>query len=313
METLTRDPRGGAPAAESVRYIRRGDDEYPDRLNHLHRPPEGLWARGPIRLPADRMIGIVGTRRATEYGRRVAHDLAADLAAEGWAIVSGLAGGIDTAAHRGALAAGGRTIGVLGCGVDRVYPLANRRLQESMGRKGLLLSEYPPDRIPEKFHFPERNRIIAALSEALVVVQAPERSGALITARLALELGREVLAVPGPVDQAVSRGTHNLLRDGAALVESARDVLEELAGPCRGMVGPVQPTLFDVVPSRSADDRDPVSRLRAALVEGPALADDLARMAGIAVSDTLTALCRMELRGAVRSLPGHRYELVRRP
>jgi DNA processing protein len=266
-----------------------------------------------MRVPADRMIGIVGTRRATEYGRRVAHDLAADLAAAGWVVVSGLAGGIDAAAHSGALGSGGGTIGVLGCGVDRVYPLANRRLQESMGRQGLLLSEYPPDRIPEKFHFPERNRIIAALSEALVVVQAPEKSGALITAKLALELGREVLAVPGPVDQAVSRGAHSLLRDGAALVESARDVLEELAGPCRGMLEPVQPTLFDAVPSPAAVDQDPISRLRAVLVEGPALADDLARATGIAVSDTLTALCRMELGGSVRSLPGHRYELVRRP
>jgi DNA processing protein len=311
VETLTSDPQGGAPAPEPVRYIRRGDDEYADRLNHLHRPPEGLWARGPIRLPADRMIGIVGTRRATEYGRRVAHDLAADLAAEGWIVVSGLAGGIDAAAHRGALAAGGRTIGVLGCGVDRYYPVANRRLQESMGRQGLLLSEYPPDRVPEKYHFPERNRIIAALSEALVVVQAPERSGALITAKLALELGREVLAVPGPVDQAVSRGTHRLLRDGAALVESARDVIDELSGPC-GRALEQHPTLFETVPAPAADE-DAAGRLRAVLVEGPALADDLARRTGIPPSETLTALCRLELGGAVRSLPGHRYELVRHP
>ena len=147
----------------------------------------------------------------------------------------------------------------------------------------------------------------------MVVVQAPEKSGALITAQLALELGRDVLAVPGPVDQAVSRGTHSLLRDGAALVETARDVLDELDGPCRGRPEPGQPTLFDAVPSPTAGDEDPISRLRAVLVEGPALADDLARVTGMAVSDTLTALCRMELGGAVRSLPGHRYELVRRP
>lgn len=313
METLTREAQGGEPVAEAVRYIRRGDDEYSDRLNHLRRPPRGLWARGPVRLPGDHMIGIVGTRRATEYGRRVAHDLAADLAVAGWTIVSGLAGGIDAAAHRGALAARGSTVGVLGCGVDRVYPVANRRLQQSMGRQGLLLSEYPPDRFPEKFHFPERNRIIAALCEALVVVQAPEKSGALITAKLALELGREVLAVPGPVDQAVSRGTHQLLRDGAALVETAHDVLEELVGPCHGISDPIQPTLFDARPSPGADDEDPVRRLRALLVEGPARADDLACATGIAVSEALGVLCRMELGGAVRSLPGHRYELVRRP
>jgi DNA processing protein len=258
------------------------------------------------------MISIVGTRRATEYGRRMAHDLAFDLAAEGWSIVSGLASGIDAAAHRGALAAGGTTIGVLGCGIDRVYPVAHRGLQEAVSRSGLLLSEYPPDRSPRKFHFPERNRIIAALGDALVVVQAGEKSGALITAGMALDLGREVLAVPGPADQSVSRGTHKLLRDGAALVERARDVLEQLEGPCVGPV-PVQGTLFDAAFSSAADGGDPAGRLRAVLGEGPALADDLARLTGIAVSEALTALCRMELGGTVRSLPGHRYELVRRP
>ncbi len=260
------------------------------------------------------MIGIVGTRRATEYGRRMAHDLASDLAAEGWVVVSGLAAGIDAAAHRGALAAGGTTIAVLGCGVDRVYPVANRELYEEIGRRGLLLSEYPPTRTPRKHHFPERNRIIAALGEALVVVQAGEKSGALITAGLALDLGREVLAVPGPADQPVSRGVHRLLRDGAALVETSMDVLEEVGGIGSVASAGAQGSLFSSgAVSTASPPGGPSGRLREALSGGPAPVEALARASGVEVSEALATLCRMELGGAVRSLPGHRFELVRRP
>jgi DNA processing protein len=259
------------------------------------------------------MIGIVGTRRATEYGRRMAHDLALDLAAQGWVIVSGLAGGIDAAAHRGALAAGGTTIGVLGCGVDRVYPVRNRFLYASIAERGLLLSEFAPGTDPRKHHFPKRNRIIAALSSALVVVQAGEKSGALITVEMALDLGREVLAVPGPADQAVSRGVHQMLREGAHVAETATDVLRQL-----GESGPHEPwgiqgTLFDShARPPGAHATGPASRLREELVAGPALVDDLARASGITVPAALAMLCRMELGGVVRSLPGHRFELVTR-
>jgi DNA processing protein len=312
VETLTGAPVGGRPPDSPPRRIQRGGPEYAERLTHLHVPPARLWARGPLRLPADRMIGIVGTRRATEYGRRMAHDLAFDLAAEGWTIVSGLAAGIDAAAHRGALAAKGETIAVLGCGVDHVYPVANRGLYESIGRLGLLLSEYAPDQTPRRFHFPERNRIIAALSSALVVVQAGERSGALITAGFALNLGREVLAVPGHADQPVSRGVHQLLRDGAAVVESARDVLRELGESTGEETCAVQGSLFGPgAGSTSRGGRGAAVYLREALECGPELVDELARVTGIAVSEALAILCRMELGGMVRSLPGHRYELVR--
>lgn len=314
MATLSGGPAGTRSPPAAVRRFERGDPEYPERLTHLHDPPAGLWARGAIRLPADRMIGIVGTRRATEYGRRMAHDLAFDLATAGWAIVSGLAAGIDAAAHRGALAAGGTTIAVLGCGVDRVYPAANRGLYQAIGQGGLLLSEYPPEQAPRKFNFPERNRIIAALSSALVVVQAGERSGALITAGLALNLGREVLAVPGPADQSVSRGAHQLLRDGAAVAETALDVLRQLYGPAYDGGATVQGTLFDASGSLPDAARPaPAARLREALAGGPAPVDELSRVTGIEVSETLATLCRMEIGGKVRSLPGHRFELVRRP
>jgi len=260
------------------------------------------------------MIGIVGTRRATEYGRRMAHDLAFDLATAGWAIVSGLAAGIDAAAHRGALAAGGTTIAVLGCGVDHVYPVANRGLYKAIGRCGLLLSEYPPEWTPRKFQFPKRNRIIAALGSALVVVQAGERSGAMITAGQALDLGREVLAVPGAADQPVSRGVHQLLREGAAVAETALDVLRQLHGPAYDGGPTVQGTLFDAEGSSAeAETRGSAERLRGVLVSGPAPVDELSRVTGIEVSETLATLCRMEIGGTVRALPGHRFELVRSP
>lgn len=311
MATLSGGPARADSAPAPVRRIERGDSEYTDRLTHLHNPPDGLWARGPIQLPADRMIGIVGTRRATEYGRRMAHDLAFDLATEGWAIVSGLAAGIDSAAHRGALAAGGATIAVLGCGVDHVYPESNRGLYQAIGQRGLLLSEYPPGQTPRKFHFPARNRLIAALGSAVVVVQAGERSGALITAGLALNLGREVLAVPGAADQLVSRGAHQLLREGAAVAESALDVLRQLHGPAYDGSPNVQGTLFDAVNGPQEEEaRGAAGRLREALIRGPAPVDELSRLTGIDVSETLAALCRMEIGGTVRSLPGHRFELV---
>jgi DNA processing protein len=314
VETLSGVRAGAGSPSAIARRIDRGDPEYPERLTHLHDPPNGLWARGAIRLPPDRMIGIVGTRRATEYGRRMANDLAFDLATAGWAIVSGLAAGIDAAAHRGALAAGGTTIAVLGCGVNHVYPKANRQLYEEIERFGLLLSEYPPVWTPRKFQFPERNRIIAALGSALVVVQAGERSGALITAGQALNLGREVLAVPGPADQPVSRGVHQLLREGAAVAETALDVLRQLYGPAYEGGPSVQATLFDA-DGGSPDTGTPGSaeRLRGVLADGPAPVDELARVTGIEVSETLATLCRMEIGGTVRALPGHRFELVRHP
>lgn len=313
METLSGGRAGASSPPAPVRRIERGDPEYPERLTHLPDPPEGLWVRGPIRLPPDRMIGIVGTRRATEYGRRMAHDLAFDLATAGWAIVSGLAAGIDAAAHRGALAAGGTTIAVLGCGVDHVYPVANRGLHEAIGRCGLLLSEYPPEWTPRKFQFPERNRIIAALGSALVVVQAGERSGALITAGQALNLGREVLAVPGAADQPVSRGVHQLLREGAPVAETAVDVLRQLYGPAYDGTSTIQGTLFEADGgSPEAGARDSAERLCGVLAGGPAPVDELSRVTGIEVSEALAMLCRMEIGGTVRALPGHRFELVRR-
>jgi len=206
------------------------DDGYPGVLRQIHDPPGVLFVRGSL-VPRDALaIAMVGTRHATHYGLRVASRLAASLARAGLAIVSGMARGIDAAAHRGALEAGGRTVAVLGSGVLNIYPPEHRELAEQIIAQGALLSEAPPRAAPHSGVFPQRNRIISGLCLGVVVVEAGLRSGALITARLAMEQGRDVFAVPGPVESRASRGCHRLIRDGAKLVETADDVLEEL-GP----------------------------------------------------------------------------------
>ena len=203
---------------------------YPRLLREIHNPPGVLFVRGRLQ-PADALaVGIVGTRHASQYGLRQAERLAGSLARAGLTIVSGLARGIDAAAHRGALAAGGRTIAVLASGVLNIYPPEHDRLAEEVIAQGALLSESPPTAQPLSGAFPQRNRLISGLSLGVIVVEAAERSGALITARHAMEQGREVFAVPGNVDSRTARGCHRLIRDGAKLVESADDVLEEL-GP----------------------------------------------------------------------------------
>ena len=203
---------------------------YPARLKEICDAPSLLFARGKL-LPQDELaIAIVGTRHATPYGIRQAERLARGLAAAGFTIVSGLARGIDAAAHRGALSAGGRTLAVLGSGLLNIYPPEHKNLASQISEHGAVLSEYPSLRPPKSGTFPQRNRLIAGLSLGVIVVEAPERSGALISATMAAEQGREVFAVPGPVDQRASKGCHQLIRDGAKLVESVEDVIEEL-GP----------------------------------------------------------------------------------
>ena len=213
-----------------ISILLREDDEYPRPLQEIVDPPPVLYASGTL-LPQDNVaIGIVGTRHATLYGKKQAMRLAGGLARAGLTIVSGLARGIDAAAHRGALEAGGRTIAVLGSGLLNLYPPEHGELAEAVLDSGAVLSEQPPRAEPMAGAFPQRNRIISGLSLGVIVVEAAERSGALITARLAMEQGREVFAVPGRVDDRNSRGCHRLLRDGATLVENVDDVLEQL-GP----------------------------------------------------------------------------------
>jgi DNA processing protein len=217
-------------AQHQIDILLEQDAQYPAMLREIPDPPGVLFRRGDSR-PADRLaLAIVGTRHATRYGLRQAERLAAGLARAGLTIVSGLARGIDAAAHRGALEAGGRTIAVLGSGVLNVYPPEHAPLADAIGRQGMVLSELPPLQQPMSGTFPQRNRLITGLSLGVLVIEAAERSGALISATHAAEQGRDVFAMPGPVDSRMSRGCHRLIRDGAKLVETVDDVLEEL-GP----------------------------------------------------------------------------------
>ena len=205
-----------------------GTPEFPALLSEIANPPERLWARGDRSLLTRTAIAIVGARDATREGREISYQIAADLVRSGIVVVSGLARGIDAAAHSGALDGGGTTIAVLGTGIDRVYPAENKELHERIAAQGLLLTEFEPGANPDLFHFPQRNRIISGLSRAVVVVEARDKSGSLITARLAAEQGRDVMAVPGTIVGGRNRGANALLRDGAKLVESAVDILQEL-------------------------------------------------------------------------------------
>lgn len=205
------------------------DEEYPSRLKQLSDPPPVLYCRGDLSLLSKPSVAVVGSRAATSYGRRVANSLGRDLGRHGVTVVSGLALGIDSEAHWGSLDSAGKTVAVLGCGVDVIYPKQNRKLFEEIVEKGLVVSEYPMGSRPEGFRFPARNRIISGLSEGVVVVEAARKSGSLITAQLALDYNREVFAVPGQVDSYKSEGTHWLLQQGAKLVQGVPDVLEELS------------------------------------------------------------------------------------
>jgi DNA processing protein len=208
--------------------IHLGTAEYPQLLAEIADPPACLWARGDRTVLKTIAVAVIGARAASPEGLLAAEEIACDLARAGVVVVSGLARGIDSAAHRGALDGGGKTIAVLGTGIDVVYPAENDRLAEEIAANGLLLTEFPPGAPPQDFHFPRRNRIISGLSKAVVVVEAREKSGSLITARLAADQGRDVMAVPGTVVGGRNRGANALLRDGAKLVESAVDILQEL-------------------------------------------------------------------------------------
>lgn len=309
------EARLAALEAGGVRVVRYGGPGYPETLRHLHHPPIVLYLQGPLELPGRRAVAVVGTRRATEYGRRLARDIAAGLAAEGWWVVSGMARGIDGAAHRAALDVGGRTAGIVAGGVDIEYPASHRSLFRELRERGVLASEFPPGTRPEAGLFPRRNRIIAALARAVVVVQAGRRSGALITAGHALELGREVAAVPGPIGPSASRGVHDLLRDGAALVTSADEVLE-LVGERRppdpdGRGGAWPPPEW--LPASAlpllGGLKEEALRVWAAARAGPAAGEALAEASGLEREAGRSLLDRMVLAGLLDRLPGDRYEL----
>jgi DNA processing protein len=276
------------------------DGEYPLFLREIFDPPCVLYYRGrpeALRGPA---VALVGTRRPTPYGKAVAERLAEDLASRGIVIVSGMALGIDACAHGGALR-GGRTVAVLGSGLDVTYPRHNRRLAEAIAAKGTVVSEFPLGTEPYQANFPRRNRIIAGLAQAVVVVEAAEQSGSLITAQLALDEGREVAAVPGNVTSEVSRGTHKLLRQGAKLVESWVDVAEELAPALRDELLARGPGAPGRLPLPTADEAGVLDRLR---IDETTNVDALVEATGRPVTEVLTLLLGLEVKGLVVAGPG---------
>ena len=291
---------------------------YPPLLAAMTRPPV-LYVRGRMVADDALAIAIVGSRNATPYGVATAEALAANLAVRGMTIVSGLARGIDAAAHRGALEAGGRTVAVLGCGIDLVYPPEHRTLAGAIEQHGALVSQFPPGTPPLRHHFPMRNAVIAGLSLGVVVVEATEKSGALITARLAADLGREVYAVPGRVSSAQSRGAHGLLQDGAKLVGDWTDVVQELPEAWRRLVRDVAaPTGAANRPAARGDSGHPKgdNRVHDGRVmdllrpDEPRHIDDLIEQSGLPPMRVAAELVGLELEGRARQMAGQRWLAV---
>ncbi|KJV29855.1 DNA-binding protein [Aquitalea magnusonii] len=275
------------------------DDDYPQALAETAAPPPLLFARGQRALLQRPMLAMVGSRSATPPGKQIAEDFARQLSAHGYTIVSGLASGIDAAAHRGALQESGSTIAVIGTGIDRVYPASNRELAHQIGRSGLILSEFPLGAGPVAGHFPRRNRIIAGLSRGCLVVEANINSGSLITARLAAESGREVMAVPGSIHNPQARGCHRLLRDGARLIETVDDVLDEI-----GRVASPP-----ITPAATAGENQPVDDpILAIMGFDPVSSEALATQLGLTQGEVYAMLLELELAGKLTSLPGGRVQ-----
>jgi DNA processing protein len=319
---------------DTARVLARDDADYPALLRPVPDAPDPLHVRGRL-LSGDALaVAIVGSRRATPYGLDVAETLAADLAARGVTVVSGLARGIDSAAHRGALRVGGRTVAVLGSGVDVVYPPENQRLADEIVARGALVSQFALGTPPLAYNFPTRNRVIAGLSLAVVVVEAAERSGSLITARLAAELGREVLAVPGRVTAPESRGANRLIQDGAALALGWEDVIAALPdrwrvcvavdgrsgaageaavawrGAAEGEPSGYEKEVTVASAPRPAPTRPELQQLLSLIGEDPLDIDRLIERSGLGAGPVSAALLDLELDGRVRQMEGKRFVRV---
>ncbi|ANO49892.1 DNA-processing protein DprA [Woeseia oceani] len=291
------------------RLIPVTSDDYPELLRRISGWPPLLYLKGSVdalHLPA---IAIVGSRNPTRGGENNSRQFAKHLGECGFTIVSGLAQGIDSAAHRGALDAGAATIAVLGHGIDRVYPASNHELAHAITSNGALLSEYPLGTPPRREHFPARNRLISGLSLGTLVIEAAYRSGSLITARLASEQGREVFAIPGSIHNALARGCHRLIRDGAKLVESAADIIDELQ-PLVGHLMQHKDTVQHV--ENSAVVRNPEHEsLLAAMGYDPVSADELAANSALTIDEVCSMLLILELEGQVEMLPGGNYSRLK--
>jgi DNA processing protein len=315
VEQLTDKARakvlGPAPAAierdlklieeNTVSVVPITSDDYPISVKQIYDPPVVLYVSGSI-VESDKMaVAIVGSRKATVYGRSIAEHIARDLATRGLTIVSGGARGIDTAAHKGALAVGGRTVAFLGCGIDVTYPAENKKLFEAIAENGAVVSEFPLGSTPEPWRFPPRNRLISGLSIGVLVCQCPSRSGALITASYALEQGKDVYAVPGNVDDERNSGCHQLIKDGARLVESAEDILQELGIERKDDGAPGQMLL----PIDSLNDQE--RKIISLLSLEPMQVDEIIEASGLGAPMVAGTLTVLEMKGTVKRVPGNAY------
>lgn len=283
----------------NVHVITINDDNYPPLLKEIPGPPAMLFVQGEITKSDELAVAIVGTRKCTPYGRTVARRLAGDLAQRGFTIVSGLAVGIDGEAHEGTLAAGGRSIAVLACGPDITYPRSHKSLCQQLAESGAVVTEYAFGTRPLRERFPARNRLISGLSLGTVVVEAPAKSGALITARLAGEQGREAFAVPGDINSPTSRGCHALIKDGAQLVEVAEDVVDGL-----GILLQAVPARPEPLKVELHGDEEVVYQ---ALSHEPAYIDQIAEGCGLPAAQVTSALMLLEVKGLVRRFPGSTF------
>jgi len=291
---------------QKVRIVSYWNPEYPNLLKTIHDPPVLLFVKGT--LPESDSIGVavVGTRTPSMYGRTVAERFAAELSDYGITVVSGLARGVDTAAHRGAVKAGGKTVAVLGSGVDVVYPPENKKLYDDIVENGAVISEFVMGTLPESMHFPRRNRIISGLSRGTLVVEAGDKSGALITAYIALDQGRDVFAVPGNITSPKSKGTNRLIREGAKPVDCIEDILVEIP---EKRIPLTQRTAGSAVEPESLSESE--KHLHAVLSEDPKHIDQIASEGNTTTSEALALLLSMELKNHVRQLTGMRF--VRMP
>jgi DNA processing protein len=277
------------------------DALYPENLKTIHYPPPVLYFKGTIVEADKNSISIVGSRKATYYGKMVAEKLSKDLALAGLTVISGMARGIDTAVHKGTLSVNGRTIAVLGCGIDLIYPPENRRLAQEIQESGAVISEFPLFTLPERQNFPRRNRIISGLSLGTVVVEAAEKSGALITADSALEQGREVFAIPGNINSPLSNGSHNLIKQGAKLVNNYQDILEEIH-----ITLPQKTTGKEMVKENASlsEKEKIIYRL---ITKEPAQIDEIIEASKFSASKVSEILLKLELKDLIKEIEGKRF------
>ncbi len=286
---------------KAIEIITYEDDDYPQALKYIHAPPAILYVKGEFDFQDQKVVGIVGTRKFTSYGKRATIKIAGTLAGFGFTIVSGMARGIDTFAHRATLDSGGKTVAVLGSGLDVIYPRQNINLAREIIREGALISEFPPGTPPAAGNFPRRNRIISGLSYGLVVVEAAERSGALITADYALEQGKDVFAVPGNIDSPYSRGCNKLIKEGAVMVESPLDIVQEMGYDFTDV-----PELKDNPANYTPEE----TGLLSFLSPQPMHIDDILNVSKISSQELNSLLTSLELKGAVKQLIGKYFQKI---